>query len=45
MDKESLFQAIVDDDADWREQVNAVWDCLNEDDKLRVEILAQGTTN
>lgn len=46
MDKEALFQAIIDDEPDWREQVNDAWEsgCLNQDDKLRIEILAAGST-
>lgn len=44
INKEELFQAVIDDDAEWRELVNALWDttCLNQDDKRRILVLATG---
>lgn len=40
MDKEALFEAVLNAEADWREQVNEAWECLNNDDKDLIEILA-----
>lgn len=41
--KTELFELVSTHAEGWREAVDAVWDCLNEDDKLRIQVLSQGT--
>lgn len=43
IDKTELFELVATHAEGWQEAVDAAWDCLNEDDKLRIQVLAQGT--
>lgn len=43
IDKEALFDLVATHAEGWQEAVDAAWDCINEDDKLRIQVLAQGT--
>lgn len=44
INKDELFQLVIDDDPSWRELVNQLWNttCLNADDKRRIKVLATG---
>lgn len=42
INREEIFQAVVDDDAGWQSLVNDNWDCLNNDDRRRIRVLATG---
>jgi len=40
MDKEALFQMVINRDAGWQNMVHTFWYCLSPDDRLRIQILA-----
>lgn len=41
--KSELFELVATHAEGWQVAVDDAWDCLNEDDKLRIQVLAQGT--
>lgn len=40
IDKDAIFQAVIDRDPEWQTLVNESWSCLNVDDRRRVLVLA-----
>lgn len=42
IDKDTIFQLVIDDDPSWRETVLELWGCLNADDRRRIKVLASG---
>ena len=40
MDKEALFQMVINRDAGWQDMVHTHWYCLSPDDRQRIQILA-----
>lgn len=44
MDKSAIFQLVIDNDPSWRQVVSDNWNCFNEDDKDRIEVLASGVS-
>lgn len=42
IDKQVIFDAVIDQDASWQDLVNAHWECLNYDDRRRILVLASG---